>query len=154
MPNYGYIRGVLSHRQQVGLLLCSAISELASRAVAHDHSKLGVEEADPYEEMIAKLQNVQYGTPEYRQIIAANPGVAHHYSVNRHHPEYFTDGIAGMNLFDLVEMVCDWLAANMRAGGGDIDAMLAVNKERFGIDDQLFSIIAHTVGALIAETKV
>lgn len=151
---YSYIHGVLSHRQKVGILLCIVISELASRAVAHDNSKLGVEEAEPYEEMIGQLAQVKYGTPEYHQIIANNSGVTHHYSMNRHHPEYFTDGIAGMNLFDLVEMVCDWLAANMRAGGGDIDAMLAVNKERFGIDDQLFSVIAHTVGALMAETKV
>ena len=33
---------------------------------------------------------------------------------NRHHPEYYEDGIAGMTLVDLEEMLSDWEAASHR----------------------------------------
>lgn len=53
--------------------------------------------------------------------------------------------IQRMNLLDLLEMLCDWKAAGERHVNGSIENSLKVNRERFGIDDQLFRILENTV---------
>ncbi|WP_216369609.1 DUF5662 family protein, partial [Brevibacillus sp. MCWH] len=64
---------------------------------------------------------------------------------NSHHPEFYENGVDGMDLFDLVEMVCDWMAAAKRHDDGNIYESLKINKERFGLSDQLYNIIKNTV---------
>lgn len=59
-----------------------------------------------------------------------------------------TSGINGMTLLDVIEMLADWKAASLRHADGDFHKSLYINKERFGISDQLFQIILHTVGEL------
>lgn len=54
-------------------------------------------------------------------------------------------GIYGMDLFDLMEMLCDWKAAGMRHDDGDIMESLRINKERFEIGPQLDAILRNTV---------
>ena len=51
-----------------------------------------------------------------------------------------------MDLLDLVEMFCDWKAASLRHKDGDFAASLQINKERFGISDQLMAILENSVG--------
>jgi hypothetical protein len=53
-------------------------------------------------------------------------------------------GIDGMNLIDLIEMICDWKAAGLRHDGGDIFKSIDINKERFGISEQLVQILKNT----------
>jgi len=53
--------------------------------------------------------------------------------------------LRGMNLIDLVEMICDWKAASMRHNNGDIYKSVIDNKERFGISDELSQILFNTV---------
>jgi hypothetical protein len=48
-----------------------------------------------------------------------------------------------MDLFDLVEMVCDWMAAAKRNPQDGVK--LAYNVELFGIQDQLAAILANTL---------
>ncbi len=48
-----------------------------------------------------------------------------------------------MDLFDLVEMVCDWMAVAKR--NPEDGVKLAYNVELFGIQDQLAAIIANTL---------
>ena len=69
----------------------------------------------------------------------------HHYAANSHHPEHYENGIDGMTLIDVLEMLCDWKAATERHADGDIMRSLEVNRERFGISDQLANILANTV---------
>jgi Family of unknown function (DUF5662) len=76
------------------------------------------------------------------------PFLAHHYAANAHHPEHWPSGISDMSLLDIVEMLADWKAASERTRQGSIAASLAHNRERFGISDQLFSILANTVKEL------
>lgn len=54
--------------------------------------------------------------------------------------------VSGMNLIDLVEMVCDWLAASQRVSGDKVH--LDIQQVRFGIDPQLMRIIENTVAFL------
>lgn len=141
---------VLQHKRLVASYLESVVSDLFERAIVHDDSKFGPEEFDAYEEALPKFEKTVYGSPEYIQVCRdIKPAINHHITSNRHHPEYFGEkGITGMSLIDLVEMTCDWLAASQRGKDGDIDKGLEINKERYGIDDQLFEIIKNTVAHL------
>jgi hypothetical protein len=77
----------------------------------------------------------------------------HHYSNNRHHPEYFENGINDMTLIDLIEMLCDWYAATQRHNDGDIFKSIEFNKTRFNMSDQLVSILTNTVNELIKQEQ-
>ncbi|HEY7119686.1 MAG TPA: DUF5662 family protein, partial [Tepidisphaeraceae bacterium] len=66
-----------------------------------------------------------------------------HYERNSHHPEHYPDGIVGMTLWDVVEMLCDWAAASQRKPGGSVNLDWAIN--RFGIEPQLASILGNTI---------
>jgi len=57
-------------------------------------------------------------------------------------------GVYGMSLLDVIEMLADWKAAGMRHADGNIQESLKINKERFGISDQLFEILKNTVKEL------
>ena len=73
------------------------------------------------------------------------PALDHHYKVNPHHPEYYSNGIKGMNLLDLIEMFFDWMATTKRHADGDIRKSIEINKKRFGYDDLLAQIFNNTV---------
>ena len=155
MPVSENTDGILQHKRLVASYIQRVINDLIKRAVEHDYSKFSPEEFDAFEEATPNLKNLVYGSEEYRsELRKIKPAIQHHYQVNRHHPEYFefeVEGINGINqmtLIDLVEMVCDWIAATQRVKDGDIDKGLVINKERFHIDDQLFQIIKNTVDSL------
>ena len=76
-------------------------------------------------------------------------GLDIHYANNRHHPEHFDNGIQGMNLLDLLEMICDWKAASERHADGDVYKSIEINQERFGYSDELKIILKNTVEFLI-----
>lgn len=121
-------------------------ANLAARAIKHDASKLEEPEKRGYDQLTTRLADVQYGTDEYRAALEeARDTIAHHYAANDHHPEHYENGIAGMSLPALVEMFCDWRAAADRTKQGSIMASLEHNRVRFGIDDQLYSILVNTV---------
>lgn len=64
---------------------------------------------------------------------------------SKHH----RDGIAGMNLIDLLEMFADWKASTERSPGGNIYKSLDINTRRFNIEPQLRMILIYTVNGLI-----
>ena len=74
--------------------------------------------------------------------------LAHHYAHNRHHPEHYPNGIDDMSLLDYIEMLADWKAASERYKGGNLTDSLRINKQRFGISDQLIVMFAHTAKEL------
>ena len=53
--------------------------------------------------------------------------------------------VAKMDLFDLIEMLMDWLAAVERHQDGSIIESLKHNRERFKIGDQLYEILYNHV---------
>jgi hypothetical protein len=118
---------------------------LATRANVHDLSKLQAPEKAAFDVATPKLKGLTYGSPEYKAA-TDELGVAleHHYKANSHHPQHFPDGIDGMSLLDVVEMFCDWAAAVKRHDDGDLAKSIEINKERFGISDQLVSIFKNT----------
>src|SRR5436190_8655944 len=104
-----YLKDLMKHRALVAEHMLTIVAELNKRAVHHDDSKFDLEEYDAYEEAFPNLQKYAYGSEEHRaELRKIKPAIEHHYQNNRHHPEYFGNvGIAGMNLLDLIEMVCD-----------------------------------------------
>jgi hypothetical protein len=135
----------LKHSLRVGELMGQPISELVDRSVKHDLSKTQDPELAVFNEFTPKLKDITYGSEEYRACLAEmQPALDHHYAANRHHPEHFTDGVNGMTLVDLVEMLADWKAATERHADGSLDQSLRIQRERFGLSDQLLRILRNT----------
>ena len=137
----------MRHIETVRNYLGSAIRDLIIRAEQHDQSKLQAPEREIFDEYTPKLRGVTYGSDEYKQFMKEmNVAIDHHNSVNRHHPEHHgANGIHGMTLLDLIEMLCDWKAATMRHADGDIMRSIEINQKRFGYSEELAQIFKNTV---------
>lgn len=134
------------HIQQVQRLMGIFITDLQTRQYYHDSSKLIPPEREIFDEFTPKLAGSTYGSDEYKSYLEAmKPALDHHYAKNSHHPEHFSNGIAGMSLLDLVEMIADWKAATLRHDDGDIMKSIEINQKRFGYSDELKQIFYNTV---------
>lgn len=143
---YDSTEDTLKHIEMVRKFLDEVISLLDERWTKHDLSKLEEPEKSVYDEFTPLLRDLTYGSDEYRETVRKmGVGVQHHYEVNDHHPEHYPNGINGMSLSAVVEMLCDWKAASMRHVDGDFHKSLEINRKRFGISEQLFEIMKNTV---------
>jgi uncharacterized protein (DUF1330 family) len=134
------------HIQTVQSLLNRVVCDFIKRGEAHDQSKLNDPERAVFDEFTPKLAESTYGSEEYKGFLAAmKPALDHHYANNSHHPEHFPNGIHGMSLLDLTEMLCDWKAATMRHNDGDIRKSIEINQKRFGYSDELKQILLNTL---------
>jgi|SRR6185436_4869318 len=135
----------LTHIKRVNSLLITCVTELLKRAAVHDDSKLLPPEKELFDTVPYKLKGITYGSAEYKACLAElGPALEHHYAHNSHHPECFTNGVDGMDLFDVIEMLMDWKAAGERHDNGCIYRSIKVNTERFTLSPQLVSILTNT----------
>lgn len=142
---YDSTADTLKHIKDVNDLLGKCATELIKRGKAHDASKLKSPEKALYDEMTPLLKGVTYGSKEYKGMLKKlEPALKHHYQNNSHHPEYYPNGLNGMDLFDLIEMAMDWIAATRRHSDGDIMKSLEINSKRFSISPQLHAILKNT----------
>lgn len=143
---YDSTADTLQHIKRVNELLIDSATELLNRAKVHDDSKLRSPEKELFDEFTPKLRGLTYGSKEYQDSLdSLKVALDHHYANNSHHPEHRSNGISGMNLFDLIEMLVDWKAAGERHEDGCIRKSIKINKERFEISDQLSEILTNTV---------
>lgn len=134
------------HINLVMKLLAGMQIEIAKRMFTHDRSKLLPPEVSAFAEYTPKLATSTYGSEEYRQFLKEmKPALNHHYSKNRHHPEFFENGVEDMNIIDLLEMICDWRAASARHNDGDIYRSIEINTPRFNLSPQLVAILKNSV---------
>jgi len=134
------------HIGNVQILMLDIIHDLINRAHDHDLSKLESPELETFTEFTPKLKQSTYGSKEYGDFLKNMKGALdHHYKTNRHHPEHFSNGIKGMNLVDVIEMICDWKASSMRHSNGNIEKSIEMNQERFGYSDDLKQILLNTI---------
>jgi len=134
-----------AHIARVAELLEAVVDEIKRRAECHDASKLQEPEATGFAGVSSALVGLTYGSPEYREALQEmRPTIRHHYAHNRHHPEHFRNGVAGMNIVDVVEMLCDWKAAGERHGDGCIEKSIEINRKRFQVPDVLTAIFLNT----------
>lgn len=137
------------HKEQVALNLKEVIQDLHLRSIYHDDSKLYSPEVDIFTEYTPKLADIEYGSDAYKQCLEnMKPALDNHYSENSHHPEHYVDGIKGMSLMDLVEMICDWDASSKRHSTGNIYKSIELNQKRFGYSDELKSILINTIAEI------
>jgi hypothetical protein len=146
MTDFDSTAETLAHSRRVGELIGQTIMELVERSTQHDLSKTLPPEKAIFDEFTPKLKHSTYGSEEYKGFLEAmKPALDHHYGHNRHHPEHFGDtGVNGMTLIDLIEMLADWKAATERHADGDLTRSLQIQKDRFGISDQLAQILDNT----------
>lgn len=136
----------LEHIRMVSAELMQCIQELTQRSIDHDKSKLESPEMETFAEVTSILKTLPYGSKEYTDNLdAIKECIQHHYQNNRHHPEHFVNGVWGMTLIDVLEMVCDWKAAAKRTKGGDIYHSLKINKDRFNLSEELYHLLLNTV---------
>jgi len=141
-----------THIQTVQRFLMVVVRDLLKRAEAHDQSKLTSPEVEMFDEFTPKLATSTYGSDEYKGFLEAmGPALEHHYAHNTHHPEHFQQGVGGMNLLDVLEMLCDWKAATLRHNNGDIRKSIEINQQRFGYSDELKQIFLNTLPLLEGE---
>lgn len=141
-----------THIHQIQKLLNIVIKELMRRQLEHDQSKLRPPEVEAFTRMTPILKHLEYGSSKYKESIKQlGPAIDHHYSIYRHHPEHFKNGIDDMNLIDILEMVIDWRAATVRGKNGDIYKSIEIQRDKLKINDQLFNVILNTVDYLESE---
>jgi Family of unknown function (DUF5662) len=146
---YDSTQDTLDHVHKVQEYMRRAVDDLAHRAVTHDLSKFEDPEKTAWDIATPRLKETVYGSDEYRATLREiKPAVQHHYQENTHHPEHYEDGVNGMSLLDLIEMLCDWKAASLRTKDGDLMGSLAHNIDRFGIGSQLADVLRNTIREL------
>lgn len=149
MSTYDSRPDTLAHIRRVQTLLAEMQANLAARAIAHDTSKLESPEVEVFDKETPTLRDLTYGSDDYKAALARlGEGLAHHYASNSHHPEHYENGISGMSLLDVVEMLADWAAAVERHEDGNITTSINQNAERFGYDELLTSIFHNTIREL------
>jgi len=142
MKNYDCTKDVLEHRERVTFWLKWLIEVLELRAEVHDESKLHSPEKEVFDEFTPKLKTLEFGSNEYQATLEKmGEGLKHHYSKNPHHPENHEKGIDGMAIWDLVEMLADWVAA---ASAKNTNIDLDYLQKRFNISPQLRNVIENT----------
>ena len=120
-------------------------TELGTRAIMHDASKLVNPELKTFDEYGPALKGLTYGSSDYKKCLEnMAPALKHHYENNRHHPEHFENGVRDMSLIDLIEMLVDWKAATERHADGDLAKSLEYNQKRFNMSDELTALLTRT----------
>ena len=140
-PKQRYYKRLLLHKWKIFKFTSIFCLKLMKKAIIHDNSKFSYKERDAFlKGDVDWIEAVYgYGSPEYywalKQVQAA---LELHYSQNSHHPEHHSGGIAGMNLYDFVEMYLDWKAVSP-----DLLDSIIKNEKRFKMSKQLAIILTN-----------
>jgi Family of unknown function (DUF5662) len=145
--NYDSTIDTTLHINQVRFLLSQCAIILLERGGRHDASKLEEPEKAIFDTVGNRLAVITYAGEEYKHSLAdLKTALDHHYCHNAHHPEHYANGVDGMSLFDLTEMLMDWKAAGERHPGGmNIVRSIEISSDRFSVDAQLKEILLNTV---------
>jgi hypothetical protein len=124
------------HKCWVAHFILKFCGKLLWRALVHDITKYGSQEAYVFASHVHELKSVEYGTPAYAAMLTKLPCLKHHYAHNSHHPQHYPGGYREMSALDRIEMVADWCAAVRRNKDGCVWKSLKLNKDRFQYDDR------------------
>lgn len=140
------INNILDHKKKVKDRMLFLAKEIIKRAEEHDDSKLKPPEINWLIEM-DKEPKVEYGTPEYFEKIKKwDKFFKHHYKNNNHHPAHYNEqGVYGMTIVDLVEMMCDVISYIKELHVYQASNIIKEQKERFDIDEGIAQILINTL---------
>ena len=139
------------HITTVRRALQEVVANFNQRALFHDRSKLEEPEKACFDLMTPRLKHLKYGSDEYKASLREiKPALAHHYRENDHHPEHYgEEGILGMSMMAIIEMLCDWKAAGERHDPPTgLYQSIAYNSVRFKIPAYLTQIFYNTAKEL------
>ena len=149
VKDYDSSQDTLEHIEKVKEFCSKAIILFEKQYEKHDNTKLIEPEKEYFDIYTPKLKNCVFGSDEYKSYLKElKVALDHHYNTHRHHPEHFENGIKDMNLLDLLEMLCDWIASTKRMKDGDPIASVDKNQERFGYSDEIAQIFKNTINLL------
>ena len=147
-PQEQKIREVINaHRLRVFHLMTKLSQEVMQRGNEHDASKFGPEELPQYVATADEFEKYPYGSDGYNKAKESlGPAIIHHFKNNRHHPEHFDNGIAGMDLVDLLEMLVDWKSATLNnpKNPGNLAKSISVAEDKYKISPDLSQILYNT----------
>jgi hypothetical protein len=144
-----FLLELAKHVQNIQLLLNACANNLVLRGYNHDRSKTCSVEEEAFIKWGPELNKCSYQSPRYKEIVEqAKEAARHHHTMNDHHPEHHLNGIQDMNLLNLTEMLCDWIAASKRNPGGDIFKSIELNQKKYKYSDELKSILINTAKEL------
>ena len=146
------------HQMLVAERMTACAKRLLDKASVHDASKFSDQEREIYTETGWKLnhENIEYGSEEYKKIVAEmGKAWEHHQLVNDHHIGFFktyqsqtlNDPVRAMDLFALIEMLCDWIAASKRKNNAPALAFKSIEEYIPG-DSQLGAILRNTLSMI------
>ena len=144
------------HIDDVQIYMQRCIDKLHQNSKIHDLTKFGEEELTPLMNLYAHHEKngvSKFGTEEYKKDMKTHLSsmIKHHHQENTHHPEHFEAGVKGMNLMQVLEMVCDWASASKRSGGGIVN--LNDTQKRFCFSDDMKEIMRNTLKTLNVKTE-
>jgi hypothetical protein len=126
----------------------------SDRCITHDQSKFSPIEVGLFDTYTPLLKTTEFGSPEYKGfLVALKPALDNHYAFNRHHPEHYSNGIAGMNLIDAIEMCCDWTASGLRTSKGSFEGSIKVTRPRFGYGTAMTKLLTNTYTTHLASIR-
>jgi hypothetical protein len=144
-----FLCDAILHVSEVQENLEIVASILKQKGFAHDRTKFHELEFEAFVSTRDRFKKANYGSPEYQALVEEiKPAVDHHYQNNRHHTGFHENGIDDMNLIDIIEMICDWKAAERRSPDKKLKDTLEYAKNKYKIDTQLFKIIENTLNEL------
>lgn len=139
-------RLITAHKESIAKYLAKFCAEISFRSSIHDDSKFRKDEFEVYSDNVEEFNKYSWDSPEERRLREKlTPAGVIHRKRNRHHPEYFENGIDGMNLIDLLEMLCDWRSAAERGPGDSIRKNLPTLQEKYNISPQLLKLLENTL---------
>ena len=134
----------LRHKCWVGWFLTKFAIVFMWRAIVHDLSKYKKDERSGFISTAITLKNCEYGSEEYlASIKTIQPCIQLHFKRNSHHPEYYGD-YTGMDLYDLVEMYCDWHGASKRTKNGNMKQSIDISTKKFNMSEDIIKIFNNT----------
>lgn len=143
MINYDSTEDTQNHIDRVRDIMSNMIMNLQHRSFVHDKSKFSQQEKPYFDIATPKLKTLKFGTPEYKESLdSIKPALDHHYKMNDHHPEHYSNGINGMSLLSIFEMMADWKASSERQSEKILNLTFCF--QRFKIDPQLQNIMINT----------
>lgn len=130
------LKDTAKHIDNVIRYMRSIINHLADRANEHDESLLIEPEASEFSKIggVNSLFNTKH-VPQYI--------LDHHYRNNTHHIEHYNEGIVGMDLLDIIEMLCDWKDLSKRHDVDLIDYIKS-NQAEYQYSDEMCSVLCNT----------
>ena len=134
---YDSKQDTLQHKDNVAKAMQEIVDVLTLRSIHHDDSKLEPFEKKYFDKYSQKLKAMVFGSKEYKASLQElDVAIKHHYLNNRHHPEHYKNGVEGMGIFDLLELLADWKAASLRTKDGSFRQSFDVCCKRFKIEGQ------------------